>query len=126
MFTNSPKIIWILFLALGLFGVYMVKYEVQALKIEVAETEKQLKQEKKNLHILSTEWAFLTRPERLKQLADKYLQVKPMRGQQIVEFASLPYNKPQKTIQQASGDKKDMITFVSGGQPTDDEPVNEE
>ena len=127
--TNPAKIIWILILVLGFFGIYMVKLEVQALKIEVAATEKQLKEEKRNLHVLDTEWAFLTRPDRLKQLADKYLAVKPMRGQQIVEFASIPYSKTLAPVQQASGDKKAAITLVGGiEQPTDigDESVNEE
>ena len=127
--TNPIKIIWILLLVLGFFGIYMVKLEVQALKIEVAATEKQLKEEKKNLHVLDTEWAFLTRPERLKQLADKYLAVKPMRGQQIVEFASIPYNKTIAPLQQVSGEKKAAITLVGGmEQPSDigDESINEE
>ena len=57
----------------------------------MAATETQLRQEKKNLHVLTAEWTYLNRPERLRVLAAKYLDVKPVRGVQLADFASLPY-----------------------------------
>lgn len=116
-------IIWTIMIVLGAFGVYMVKYKVQDLKKEVALTEKLLAEEKKNLHVLKAEWAFLTRPDRIRKLSAKYLNVKPMMGKQITELASLPYSKVIDTNPQNVADNKNAsastIKLVSGAEISD-------
>ncbi len=90
--TVRVVVFWMFLGALGFVGLYMVKYRVQALKVEVAATETQLREEKKNLHVLTAEWTYLNRPERLRVLAAKYLDIKPVRGTQLADFATLPVN----------------------------------
>ena len=65
--TIRLVVIWMFMGVLAAFGLYTVKYRVQALKTEVASTETQLREEKKNLHVLTAEWTYLNRPERLQQ-----------------------------------------------------------
>jgi len=91
MTFRLSTILWMVFLVIGAFGLYMVKYKVQTIKSQVAATEKQLYDETRNLQVLEAEWTFLNRPERLKMLAEKYLDVKPMRSQQLAEFSNIPY-----------------------------------
>jgi hypothetical protein len=62
-------IAWVMVISLSAFGLYKVKYQVQALKIEIAETARALEQEKQSLHVVAAEWAYLNRPDRLRDLA---------------------------------------------------------
>ncbi|MEI7669959.1 MAG: hypothetical protein WCJ33_07745 [Pseudomonadota bacterium] len=126
MAIRISTIIWIVILVFGAFGVYMVKYQVQDLKKEIALTEKSVAEEKKNLHVLHAEWAYLTRPERIKKLSEKYLDVKPLKGQQITELTSLPYNKGTEQNKNNSeianlDTNVKLVSKVSGNENSEDE-----
>jgi len=90
MNLRLSTLLLMLMIVAGAFGVYMVKYQVQDMKKEIAHTEHLIAEEHKNIHVLQAEWAYLTRPDRIKRLADKYLDVKPLTGKQVTELASLP------------------------------------
>lgn len=92
--TVRLVVLWMSLGVLAAFGLYNVKYRVQELKSEVAATETQLREEKKNLHVLTAEWTYLNRPERLRQLSAKYLAIKPLRAGQLADLASIPAQKP--------------------------------
>ena len=102
MNLRPTTLLWMLLLACGFFGLYTVKYRVQAIKAEVAATERQLLEEKKNLHVLEAEWSYLNRPERLARLSDKYLVVGSLTGEQLKDYASLPISNPADVIQAAA------------------------
>lgn len=124
MTIRLSSILWIVLLVAGAVGLYMVKYKVQSVKAEVALAEKQLSEEKRNIHVLNAEWTYLTRPERIKVLSAKYLDIKPMQGQQIVEFSSLPQAKPDTSsnymAKQDSTLSPASIKFVRGGPANED------
>lgn len=50
--------------------------KVQNTREEISHIKKQIEQEKTNIHILKAEWAYLTNPQRIKNLSDKYLSLK--------------------------------------------------
>lgn len=114
-------LIWVLFLASGFLGLYMVKYKVQSVKSEVAAAERQLLEEKKNLHVLEAEWSYLIRPERLTQLSGKYLELTRLSGQQLTHYAQLPISAPtlaraavtEKTVAQKPAPRS-SIALASG------------
>jgi hypothetical protein len=94
-----------LWMSLGVFaafGLYTVKFKVQALRQEVARTETQLREAHKNMHVLTAEWTYLNRPQRLRQLSEKFLDDKPIQGAQLADFATLPQGAPLP-VQPASG-----------------------
>jgi hypothetical protein len=112
MTFRLSNLLWMLFLVIGAFGLYMVKYKVQAVKTQVIATERQLNNETRNLQVLQAEWTFLNRPERLKLLAEKYLDVKPMRGQQLVEFSNIPYAGVDVATQDAPPSSATLVKLV--------------
>jgi hypothetical protein len=117
MTIRLSSIIWLLLWVIGAFGLYMVKYKVQNIKIEVAAAERQLNDEKKNLHVLNAEWAYLSRPDRLRQLSAKYLDVKPQQGMQMADFSTLPVAPlvpGQTQLSQGSTPPGSGITLASG------------
>jgi len=115
--SMRTALLWMFMLVFGAFGVYMVKYKVQAIKKEVAQTEKQLFEERSDIHVLNAEWTYLNRPERLKALSAKYLDVKPTRGQQISELSSIPYGKSDSGVKQAAASSAGggAVKLISGG-----------
>jgi hypothetical protein len=100
-------------LVVGAFGLYMVKYRVQTIKHEVAQAEAQLADERKNLRVLEAEWTFLNRPERLRTLSEKYLDVKPLRGQQIAEFKNIPYAGSVTVAKEEVTSAPTLVKFVN-------------
>lgn len=86
----------IIFFVLALFGgfiLFKVKYEVVEIEQKLAQTEQQIAREKETIHILKAEWSHLNEPQRLKKLAEKYLDIIPMKTDQIVATLNDPKNE---------------------------------
>lgn len=84
-------VLWVMAVAASAFGLYLVKYRVQAVREEITETARLLEEERESLHVVAAEWSYLTRPERIQQLAEKHLQMTPMQVQQLQTLADIPY-----------------------------------
>jgi cell division protein FtsL len=79
---RSTVFFFIVALVVG-FILFKVKYEVVDIEVQLAETVKQIEQEKGNIHILKAEWSHLNEPQRLQKLAEKYLDIIPIKTEQI-------------------------------------------
>lgn len=84
---------WGLAVVIAVFLLYRVKYEVQALRTQVADASRQLEAEKEALHVVAAEWAYLNRPERLRMLSQKYLSSAGVTVDQIAEIEAIPFPK---------------------------------
>jgi hypothetical protein len=71
-------------------GLYLVKYTVQDVQRNVTQAKISLAVEKESLHLLKAEWAYLNRPDRLRQLADRHLDLVPLDSRQVGEIEVLP------------------------------------
>lgn len=80
---NARSLINMMCVAVLAIGVYIVKYAVQDVQRDVVTYRTQLAAEKESLHLLNAEWAYLNRPERLRQLADRHLDLVPLESGQI-------------------------------------------
>jgi cell division protein FtsL len=81
---------WIALVAAVGFGLFHVKYKVQALEEEMARLNSGIVHEQEQLHVLRAEWAYLNRPERLEDLNRRLLGLGPMSPAQIGNVDSLP------------------------------------
>ncbi|MDE3060973.1 MAG: hypothetical protein KGJ06_08170 [Pseudomonadota bacterium] len=106
---RRSTVIWMLVIVIAAFSLYRVKYEVQSLKAQVAATTRELETEKEGLHVASAEWAYLNRPQRLEQLAQKYLPAADMTASQIADVQAIPFPAQM----QASLDGDRQLTHVS-------------
>lgn len=72
-------------IALGItaYGMLHVKQQVQLLTRDLIEVKRQIAKDKEALHILQAEWAYLNQPERLKFLADEYLNMRYTEANQV-------------------------------------------
>lgn len=78
-------------LAVGIMTValFYLKYEVTALEEELDVLNRAIVSDQGAIHVLRAEWSHLNEADRLKELADKYLDLQPTRPDQI-ELAAQP------------------------------------
>jgi cell division protein FtsL len=72
------------------FALFHLKYQVQALEDQLAKLNRSIVHEQEQIHVLRAEWTYLDRPERIEQLAQKYLDLAPPKASQIGTIAGLP------------------------------------
>lgn len=94
--NRISTVVWLFVIVIAAFMLYKVKYEVQTLKSQVAETSRQLEMERQSLHVVAAEWAYLNRPERLQKLAVKYLAASEVTVSQISDIQEIPF--PGQTL----------------------------
>ena len=89
--NRLSSLVWMLVIVVAAFLLYMVKYQVQSLQVQIAETSRQLEAEKEALHVAAAEWAYLNRPDRLRLLASKYLASSEMTVGQVTDIQAIPF-----------------------------------
>jgi hypothetical protein len=91
-------LLWMaLAIAVGLL-LYNVKHEVQGLEQQLARLNRAIHATQERIHVLEAEWSLLNEPERLRALANRHLDLVPMRPAQFVEpaaIAALPVAVPR-------------------------------
>lgn len=68
---------------------YSLEHSTRALERETADIRRQIEDKKEGFKLLNAEWSSLTRPERIEQLARKYLGLVPAKAVQFVDRESL-------------------------------------
>jgi cell division protein FtsL len=104
---RSTFILTSLALVVG-FVLFKVKYEVVEVEQQLVESCRQIKREKANIHILKAEWSHLNEPQRLQALAEKYLDIKPMKTEQVAAILSdfeVEDSKPKKQLASMKGEE---------------------
>lgn len=71
-------------------GVYSIKYEATRQAERVAKLRRSIDRERIAIGALKAEWAHLAQPERLTELAERHLDLQPMKIEQVVKAADLP------------------------------------
>lgn len=97
-------------LALVLFG---VKYEVQDVEEELARLDQDIANERRSIHVLRAEWAYLNNPDRLRGLAKAHLDLQPLAPEQLGSFASLPWPTPPAKAAVAIAPQPGFLTTPS-------------
>jgi hypothetical protein len=75
---------WAALFSLIALVLYDIKYNVHSAQNETRALEAQLIKERKRLQMVELEWTMLTRPERIKVLAEKHLQLQSLDSKQVM------------------------------------------
>ena len=82
--------LWLfLVIAVG-YAMFQVKYEVMQQEETLARLNKDIADTREQIRVIDAEWSYLTRPDRLKRLAARYLNLAPIAAAQIGDLASVP------------------------------------
>lgn len=74
------------------FGCFVMKNYVADLEKELTQINRKINDDVKSIHILKAEWSHLNNPERLRGLATKHISLEPVKPEQIISYASLPFD----------------------------------
>lgn len=69
---------------------YSIKYQTMLRAEQINKMKREVKAERDAVAVLRAEWSFLTRPGRVQELADKYLDLQQLSVAQIVTAQALP------------------------------------
>lgn len=97
--TVVSFVVFILPIALGLF---YTKHVVANLEEDMSSLQRSITSDKEEIHVLTAEWAYLSRPERVKDLAAKYLELEPTKSTQIADISQIPFMNDGAVVVQSS------------------------
>ena len=86
----TSAMLWVGLIGAMTFGLFQLKYAVQAREDELARLNRNLIASEEAIHVLHADWSYFNRPERLAALAERHLGLGPMDGGQIGAVAALP------------------------------------
>jgi hypothetical protein len=69
---------------------YSIKYQTSFQAEQILKMKHEITAERNAIAVLRAEWSFLTRPERLQQLSDRYLDLQQLGVNQIVSASVIP------------------------------------
>jgi hypothetical protein len=87
---RRSTLLWLLATILIGCGLYQLKYEVQAKEEHLAKLNRQIQVEQEAIHVLNAEWAFLNRPDRIADLANRHLDLAAVSPTQFSKVAAIP------------------------------------
>lgn len=69
---------------------YQIKFEVQQMEQDLAASHNEILRHQEAIHVLEADWAYLTRPERIAELAERHLGFEPMTPEKVIGLDNLP------------------------------------
>ena len=69
---------------------YTIKYETIYRAEQISKLKREIQTERDGIGVLRAEWSHLARPERVQELATKYLDLQPLSLTQIVAANAIP------------------------------------
>ncbi len=109
--------LWLAVAAAIGFGLFHLKYEVQALEDELFRLNRAILGEQQATHVLKAEWSYMNQPQRLQALANRHLELRPMKPDQLGRMTDVPRRSPTDGQREAAATTSQQIA------PTPAKPV---
>ncbi|HVB89741.1 MAG TPA: hypothetical protein VND97_06025 [Beijerinckiaceae bacterium] len=74
---------------------YSISYQTMLFSAQISKTKDSIQRARDDVGMLRAEWAYLTRPQRVQTLADRYLNLQTLQINQIVGIDDLPARPPK-------------------------------
>jgi len=98
---RAATILWIALAGAVGFGLFQLKHQVHALDEELLRLNRQIAAEHQTIHVLKAEWSYVNQPQRLEAMAQRHLDLTPMKPRQLMRIAELP-SRPAEDVAIAS------------------------
>ena len=93
--TRLGALVWFVLVLMAGFTTFKVKYAVQDIEDQLARVRKQTVAEQQEIRVLNAEWTYLSQPERLAELNQRFLGLQPIAPRQSPRsIADLPLRPP--------------------------------
>ena len=84
------SVLWCLFAVVSGSYYFVLTNDVQNLEKELAQINRDIEKDIRDIHILEADWSELNNPERLKILASQYISLDFIKPEQIINYSALP------------------------------------
>ncbi len=88
--TGRLTLMWLGLATAAVMGLFALKFEVHSLETELEALNLSIGNDVEAIHVLQAEWSFLNRPKRLQRGVEQYLDLRPVRANQVVGIGQLP------------------------------------
>jgi len=76
-------LVWIGASVIVAIALFFITYRVKHLEEELTSLNQEAVSQEEAIHVLKAEWSYVNRPERLAELAGRYLELKPVAAAQL-------------------------------------------
>ena len=90
---KRATLVWLLLAACAGAGLFILKYEVQALEERLAAINHDVLDDLDAIHVLKAEWAYLNQPARLEDLGRRLLDMEPVDSDQTTTIDQIPFRR---------------------------------
>ena len=94
------------------FALYSLEHKTRGIERGITVAERGIDAEVENMRFLNAEWSSLTRPDRLKRLAEQHLGLTTLKAQQIVKLSELGQKVPAEPIVKLGAQGTDPIGAI--------------
>jgi cell division protein FtsL len=94
------------------FALYSLEHKTRGLERQASKLKRGIDSEVENMRFLSAEWSSLTRPDRLKRLAEQHLGLTTLQAKQIVTLDELGSKLPAEPIVKLEAQGSDPIGAI--------------
>ena len=94
------------------FILYSLEHTTRGLEREAAKYQRGIDAETENMRLLNAEWSSLTRPDRLRALAELHLGLSTLKAQQIVKLDEIGVHVPAEPIIKLEAQGSDPIGAI--------------
>lgn len=98
MILKRSTLLLILMAAAVSIALFVVKYRVQDLDDQLIQLNRQYSDSRQAIHVLKSEWAHLNQPDRLRNLAERYLEVGPPDAERVGSADAILDSLPVREI----------------------------
>lgn len=108
-FLNSILVVAVL---ISGFALYSLEHATRDLERKAAKLEGSIDEEYENIRFLNAEWSSLTRPDRLRKLAEEHLGLQSLEPRQVVKLEELGQRLPAEPVVQLEAAGSDPIGAI--------------
>ena len=94
------------------FILYSLEHETRGLERQASKYQRGIDEEVENMRLLNAEWSSLTRPDRLRALAERFLGLSTLKAQQIVKLDELSAHVPAEPVMNLQAEGSDPIGAI--------------
>lgn len=108
---------WLIAVTAAALGLFYVSHTVERLEQELAREQRAILEHQEAIHVLQAEWSYLNRPERIADLAQRFLALAPLSAGHVVGIKDLPQRLEPGTGTTVPG-LPSVASTAAQGQPT--------
>ncbi len=98
--------VWVCIFAITALTLYDLKYNVRSAQKETERLEQELIDEKRRLATLEVEWTYVSRPERVKELAARHLELQPMASSSMMQTDNAMWQASHVALRKARQEQR--------------------